>query len=278
MTAGRKRIDEESPQARLTDYVGAWKEETSVVDEAKEGGSVVDESVENLSEFDLDEELVGAPDINSLIERFRGFLKTDEGRRYLDHVVVRRPQEIQEIFEKLRALDRDSDDFTNLVLFRLLPNSESGFSVAPSFVNMKGLFSEYGYGDQDWNKLANHLFDLVLGFVENPRNLDSLLRRFNSGSYSKGLQCRSVTPMFYSLNRDFPLLNDSTRRVYGFLMKSVLRKSDSLGEGLVEYPFNVNKIRGLVSFLVHRYDFGEIRDLGCFDLFCYWLDQNLRRK
>lgn len=261
MTSDHKRIDEDSPQARLTDFLGVGEgQKTSVVDEP--------------AEDDLELDLIDVPDINSLIEGFRGFLKTGEGRRYLDHVVLRRPQETRQIFEKLRVLDRSSNDFTNLVLFRLLPNSGSGFGVAPSSVNMKGFFSEYGYGEQDWNKLANHLFELVSGFVENPSNLNSLLRGFTSSGYSRGLRCGSITPLLYSLNRDFPLLNDSTRRSYNFLMKSVLRKPDSLGGDLEDYSFNVSKIRGLVSFLVQRYDFAEIRDLGCFDLFCYWLDLN----
>ena len=64
-------------------------------------------------------------------------------------------------------MDKHSKEFTDYVLYGLLPYSKTKvalrISTFPSFLDIKKFFREYNYTEQEWNLISNKIFDLVYG-------------------------------------------------------------------------------------------------------------------
>jgi hypothetical protein len=104
---------------------------------------------------------------------------------------------------KLQKMTKGSPEFVELVLYGLLPHSETKYakriSTAPAFLNIKKFFARFGYSEDDWAELANLIFDLVDKFYKQPDKLESLIREFISHRLSKAIQCGSLSPIFLHL-------------------------------------------------------------------------------
>ncbi len=216
-------------------------------------------------------------ELRDTIRRFRDYLNTDPGRWHLNYLKEKEPKETREVLAKLKELPKDGTDFVDLVLYGLLPNSDTKYakrvSIAPSFLNIKKFFGRFNYSENDWRELANLVYDLVTKFQRDPDHLDTFIRDFISHRLSKALQCGSLSPIFFALNSHFPIVNNrekSTCRKLSFLM---FGEVDELSQRLENYLSNVDKIAKITDTLSATYDFKEIKDLAIFDLFCYWYDE-----
>jgi len=218
-----------------------------------------------------------SPEIIKIIEEFREYLKTEEGKYHLSYLKEKEPKETKEVLLKLQNMKKGSPEFVELVLYGLLPHSETKYakriSIAPAFLNIKKFFARFGYSEDDWAELANLIFDLVDKFYKQPDKLESLIREFISHRLSKAIQCGSLSPIFFALNSEFPIVNNREIRTYRSLYFLIFNQVDELSQRLEDYLSNVEKIKNLTKKLADDYGFKEITDMAIFDLFCYWYDE-----
>jgi len=219
-------------------------------------------------------------ELSKIIHDFNIYLKTDEAKGHIAYLKEKEPRETKEILEKLKKLSKDTDEFTDLVLFGLLPYSETKYakrvSIAPVFMNIRKFFGRYNYTEDDWKELANLIYDLVVKFQEKPQQLEELIRNFISNRLSKGIQCGSLSPVFFALRSEFPIVNNREIRTYRVLSYLVFDQVDELSQRLEDYPSNVNKIKKLVDAIDKKFNFKEISDMAIFDLFSYWYDEQTK--
>ncbi|MGB9878677.1 MAG: hypothetical protein ACPLGZ_01700, partial [Candidatus Pelagibacter ubique] len=216
-------------------------------------------------------------EVERTIEEFRQYLNTEEAKSHLNWLKEKEPREVKEVLEKLKGLPKDSKEFADLVLYGLLPNARSKYakraSVAPAFLNIKKWFSRYNYTENDWKEISNLIYQIVVKFQENPNDLENIIRDFKSHKLSKGLQCGSLTPIFFALNPEFPIVTIRTRRTYRKLSFLVFGQEDKLSRRLKDYPSNIDKLKKFVDVMSRVYGFDEIRDTAVLDVFCFWYDE-----
>jgi len=224
-------------------------------------------------------------EIADAIKEFREtYLVTDEAKQHINLWKEKETSEVKEIMEKLKTLSEDSDEFEELVLYGLLPYYETKYakrvSIAPAFQNIKKFFAGrpgFDYKENDWNELAILIYRLVYDFQDHPENLANSISAFTANRLSKGIQCGSLSPIFYALNHDFPVVNNRTIRMYRAISEKI-GAPEELSQKLDDYLSDVNKIRKLINIMVDSYAFQEIVDLAVFDVFCFWYDQNKLKK
>ncbi len=216
-------------------------------------------------------------EVVKIIEEFQEYLTTTEAKSHLNYLKEKEPKETKEIFTKLQHLQKDSPEFVEFVLYGLLPYSKTEhakrISIAPAFMNIKKFFARFGYSEQDWKELAKLIFDLVDRFYKDPDKLEFFIREFISHRLSKALQCGSLSPIFYSLNQKYPIINNREIRTYRKLSFLVFGQSDELSQKIENYRANFDKINNFTDALSKEYDFKEIKDMAIFDLFCFWFDE-----
>jgi len=204
-------------------------------------------------------------------------MNTEEGKDHLRFLREIEPKETREVLEKLKTLPKESDEFIDLVLYGLLPNSDTKYakrvSLAPAFWNIRKFFARFKYTENDWRELSNLVFDLIVKFYEHPTKLEDLIRTFISNRLSKAIQCGSLSPIFFALNQQFPIVNNRVIRTYRKISFWVFGQVDELSQRLENYLSNIDKINKLTNALSLKCDFKEITDLAAFDLFCYWYDE-----
>jgi hypothetical protein len=223
-----------------------------------------------------------SPEIIKIIKAFREYLKSDQAKSHIHVLKIKEPRETKEILEQLKSLKRGSEEFVDLVLYGLLPNAKTRYSrrvsVASAFLNIKKFFGRFGYKDEDWKQIAELVFDTAVKFEKNPDDYQKIIAEFISNKYSKALQCGSISPIFYSLNTQFPIVNNREIRTFRVLSGTIFNERKELNQRLKNYPDNVEKIRQFIKILSEDYGFSEISDMANFDLFCFWFDEKYRKK
>ena len=106
--------------------------------------------------------------------------------------------------------------------------------------------SYYDYAESDWVRIAQKIYLLCRQFLENPKDLPDLIIEFTKDKYSRRLQCGSITPILYSINDSYPLVNNRVRRTYESIM-NILGKKAKISQKLKDYPANIEKIDRLMK-------------------------------
>ena len=144
--------------------------------------------------------------IKEVLKQYKEYLETEEAKEHLQ-TMEKEKLEVQELMDKLSQLNRKSPEFTEFVLYGLLPYSNTKVakrvSLFPAFMNIRIFFKEYNYSDEEWNLVANRIYDLCVKFKENPKNLSSYIENFTKDKYSRRLQCGSITPILFCINDNF---------------------------------------------------------------------------
>ncbi|MBI4154733.1 DUF262 domain-containing protein [Candidatus Woesearchaeota archaeon] len=211
--------------------------------------------------------------IKDILTQFREYLQTDETKEHLE-TMKKEKIEVQNIMNKLSKTDNKTAEFTEWVLYGLLPYSKTKVakrvSLFPSFMNIKLFFKDYSYTDKEWNLLANKIFNLCRNFQNDPKNLSQLIEEFTKDKYSRRLQCGSITPILFCLNDKYPVVNNITIRTYRSI-SLILGHNEKLSQKLDEYPDNIKKLKLLTE------DLGEatLKSQDYFDLFCWWYDSEI---
>lgn len=220
-------------------------------------------------------------EMKGIIEEFQHYLSTEKAKSHLYILKKKEPEEVKEVLDRLRTLPKGSEEFVELVLYGLLPYGKSKYakrvSITPAFLNIRKFFGRFNYTENDWKELSRLIYELVTRFQEDPESLEEAIRDFVSNRLSKGLQCGSLTPIFYAINSDFPLVNNRVLRAYRKLSFLVYGEADKLSQRLEDYLSNVEKIEKFAQILSSEYGFKQIIDMALFDYMCYWYDEKSKK-
>ncbi len=209
-------------------------------------------------------------DIEDIVIEFTKWMDSDYGIRQRK-IIANEKLEVKELVEKLSKMDRKSLEFTDTILYGLLPYYETKFakrvSTFPVFMNIRTFFKRYNYSEEDWNIIANMIFTLAEKFQKEPENLKIWIEEFVSDSTrSRNLQCGSITPILFCINDSFPLINNSIKRTYKDFAY-YQGWDDRISQKLADYMNNIPKCERLIDLL----DINGM-DYEVFDLFCWWYD------
>lgn len=211
--------------------------------------------------------------IKEILVQYKEYISTNEAKDHLQ-TMENEKKEVQELMDKISQLDKKSPEFTELVLYGLLPYSKTKvakrISLFPAFMNIKAFFKEYNYTREEWNLVANKIFKLCSNFKNNPNKLSEHISEFVKNKYSRSLQCGSITPILFCINDNFLIVNNRTIRTFRSI-KLALGEKEKLSHKLIEYPVNIKKINKLVGQL----GLEILKNSNYQDLFFYWYDSEI---
>ena len=211
--------------------------------------------------------------IKEILEQFKEYLESEEAKKHLQ-TMENEKNEVREIMQKLSQMDKKSSDFTDLVLYGLLPYSKTSVakrvSLFPAFMNIRLFFGEYKYSEQEWNLVANRIYDLCNNFKESPDKIAEFIAEFTKDKYSRRLQCGSITPILFCLNDAYPIVNNRTIRSFRSI-SLVFNEKNKLSQKLDEYLNNIEQINSLVE----KIGFDLLKNHNYQDLFFYWYDSEI---
>jgi len=220
-----------------------------------------------------------ANQIKDILTKFKEHLQTDEAKEHIERM-TKEIQEVKDLMRKLGTMDKKSQEFTDLVLYGLLPNGKSKYakrtSIMPAFLNIKRFFKtnknlmECNYSESDWNTIANKIYELSLAFQKNPEKLEELIIEFKKDPYSRGFQCGVITPILFCLHESYPPMNNRVKHTFDFI-KRLLGSRERIYQKLEDYPEDVRKLR---EFVIELGD-SILKDNKYFDFFCYWYDSKV---
>ncbi len=210
--------------------------------------------------------------VKEIVSEFRKWLGSEQAIKYRESIANEK-KDVKEMMEKLSMMDRNGEEFTDLVLYGLLPYYDRKIakrtSTFPIFMNIKAFFKKYDYSDKDWNLIAIMIFSLAEKFRKEPEKLGQWILEFTSNAiYSRNLQNGSITPILFCINDTFPVINNKVIDTYEKFSNN-LGWGDSLSQKLADYESNIPKCKKLMDFLVM-----EEMDWELFGLFCWWYDQD----
>lgn len=211
--------------------------------------------------------------IKEIIEQFQEYLTTGEAKKHLVSM-GKEKQDVKELMRELVGLDKKGKEFTDLVLYGLLPYSKTKHakrvSLFPAFMNIKLFFKDYNYTEKEWNAIANKIYNLCVNFQKSPEKIKVLIDEFTKDKYSRALQCGSITPILFCLNDKYPVVNNRTIRAFRSIAK-ILGFDEEIYQKLKEYPNNIPKIEKLIDLI----GTDLLKSQDYFDLFCYWYDTTI---
>ena len=140
-------------------------------------------------------------------------------------------------------------------------------------MNIKLFLKTYGYDDDDWNMIANMVYDLASKCQDEPNNLELWIKEFTADKkYSRRLQCGSISPILFCVNDSFPTVNSKVVNTYNDISQE-LGWSDRLSSKLEDYASSIEKCRKLIGAI----GIAEMTNMVIFDLFCWWYDTRRKR-
>lgn len=211
--------------------------------------------------------------IQEILEQFKEYLETEEAKKHLKTMEGEK-SEVKEIMQKLSPMDKKSLEFTDLVLYGLLPYSKTSVakrvSLFPAFMNIRVFFQDLNYSEEEWNLIANKTFILCDSFIKNPEKVAQLIKEFAKDKYSRRLQCGSITPILFCLSDSYPIVNNRTIRAFRSI-SLILGENRKLSQKLVDYTKNIKDIEDLVKSLKEDL----LKNYNFQDLFFYWYDSEI---
>ena len=214
--------------------------------------------------------------IEETLKIFQEYLRSEKAQSLLKHM-KKEKREVKELMKRLSKMDVNSPEFTEWVLYGLLPYGKSRLakrvSTFPAFLNIKKFFRRYNYSEEEWNNVAQAIYTLASNFQKKPQNLEGIIREFKNNKYSVGFQCGSISPILFGINDSFPLVNGPVTRGFNHI-STLLGRKTKLHRRLNEYPENIRKLKDFVEEL--RLDLLQKHEY--LDLFFFWYDSEVLYK
>lgn len=211
--------------------------------------------------------------IKEILEQFKEYLDSEEAKKHLQTMEDEK-NEVKEIMQTLSKMDRKSSEFTDLVLYGLLPYSKTSVakrvSLFPAFMNIRLFFEKYNYSEQEWNLIANKIYTLCANFKASPDKLAEFIEDFTKDKYSRRLQCGSITPIIFCLNDSYPIVNNRTIRSFRS-MSLIVEEKNELSQKLDAYLNNIEQINNLIG----KIGLDLLKNHSYQDLFFYWYDSEI---
>jgi hypothetical protein len=179
--------------------------------------------------------------------------------------------EVTLYWSKIKKAKQAGEQIIDLVLQKLLPysntrhNREKGYriSVAPAITrDLKKWFENAGWQQHDnWDNVANAIYDLVYGFIEEG-NWNSLVAFEENQQVSRGIKAGFISPSFYFLNQQYRIINNKTIDTINYLLGR-----NAIGRDLSHYKEYLETINQALEELgIPLFD-----DANVFDAFCHWM-------
>ena len=211
--------------------------------------------------------------IKEILEQFKEYLESEEAKKHLQ-TMENEKNEVREIMQRLSQMDKKSSEFTDLVLYGLLPYSKTSVakrvSLFPAFMNIRLFFGDYKYSEQEWNFVANRIYNLCNNFKNYPGKIAEFIAEFTKDKYSRRLQCGSITPILFCINDAYPIVNNRTIRSFRSI-SLIFNEKNKLSQKLDEYLSNIEQINSLVE----KIGFDLLNNHNYQDLFFYWYDSEV---
>lgn len=210
--------------------------------------------------------------LTDIIKEFKVWLISDPGQK-LKKIVVEEKHEVRKIMKNLETLDKQSDDFTDWVLYGLLPHIKTQYakrvSIYRAFRNIRKFFTVlYHYDEKDFNIIASRVYTLIKNVEGSPQQLDKWISEFVSEkTYSRGFQCGAISPLFSAVNDSLPVINSRVVNTYNHFA-NIFGWYDRMSPRLSSYLNGVGQCKKLIEVINEA----ELKDLANLDLFCYWYD------
>jgi hypothetical protein len=212
-------------------------------------------------------------EIQDILKQYEEYLNTEEAKEHLQ-TMEKEKKEVHELMDRLSRMDNKSTDFTELVLYGLLPYANTKVakrvSLFPAFMNIMIFFKPYNYSDEEWNLIANRIYALSTKFKENPKELHAHIIEFAKDKYQRRFQCGSITPILFCINDNYPIVNNRAIRTFRSI-KIVLGEKGKLSQKLINYTDNIEKINTLIAQLGLKI----LENHNYQDLFFYWYDSEI---
>lgn len=213
-----------------------------------------------------------------IVEEFKQkYLNTEQGKRHLEAYNKER-EEVRRIFNEVKEKKEHGKDITELVLDYLLPIKRK--SVTPAGVKtIEAYYKRAGetLNKEDLPKLADAIFTLINGLINNPDNTDrqkEIINSFIASQYSKGLQSGIISPVLYYIEPKYLLINSKVVDTVRFISREFMLSEIRISASLREYVDNNTKLKDFLGELSKEVP--EFKDFDVFDMFCHWMcDKNL---
>ncbi|MCY4492080.1 MAG: hypothetical protein OXC46_11570, partial [Thaumarchaeota archaeon] len=179
-------------------------------------------------------------DIKSAILDFQEWLKSDEGTSRIEGIKKER-LEFPKFMKNLSTMDKQTIEFTDNVLYGLLPNAESDNAKristfgAKRFQNIKSRKKLRDYPEKEWNKVANKIYSFASKFEMDSEKLDELIEEFILDKYSNSLQTGTISPILFCINDKFPVINNPVRWTYNNLSNKLAWDNITINQKLDFY-------------------------------------------
>ncbi|MFQ5963784.1 MAG: DUF262 domain-containing protein [Candidatus Scalinduaceae bacterium] len=212
-------------------------------------------------------------EIKDILRQYKEYLNTEEAKEHLQ-TMEKEKKEVHDLMDKLSQMDKKGDEFTELVLYGLLPYSNTKVakrvSLFPAFMNIMIFFKAYNYSNDEWNLIANRIYTLCIKFKENPKKMSEYIVEFTKDKYHRRLQCGSITPILFCINDNYPIVNNRAIRTFRSI-KIILGEKGKLSQKLIDYTDNIKKIDKLIAHL----GLEILKNHNYQDLFFYWYDSEI---
>ncbi len=199
-----------------------------------------------------------------IIREFDAWLEKDG--IHLLQAVKQESEHVRSVMDRLRMMDVKTHEFTDCVLYDLLPNSlRHSCPFTPGFSDIrKARTRAYGYSDKDWNCAANLIFSLSRRFQDEPEKIEQWISEFAGHKYRKGFQSGLITPVLFCIDCSFPVIDGTVVRTYNDCAR--INGWGRMSARIGRYTDSREKCHKLIDFL-EDYRF---KDLALFGRFCYW--------
>ena len=182
-------------------------------------------------------------------------------KEHIQDEYARLSDEFSEAYETILKKKEAKQEYSDDVWLNLI--SHDNCSYIP-YKDSKYHFKKLGYDDEDLEKIAISVFDLVDKLVKSPEDdieqQKLVLEEFNKHKY-KGLQDGVLSPVFFLINPNYYIINPRMVESFSFL-RPFIENTEKINKELKDYIDNNYKLHRFVE------EFGKIiPELGNFVVF-----------
>lgn len=180
-------------------------------------------------------------------------------------------EEVTNYWKEIKNAKKKGKKVTNMVLEKLLPysntrhNREKGYriSVAPAITkDLIKWFENAGWQKpENWDNIANALFDLFYGLIEKG-DWGCLTKFEENDAVSKGIKSGFITPTLYYLNPEYRMINNKTIDTINYLLRN-----NTISRDLSNYKHYLE----VINDAIEKLHIQILKDSDVFDAFCHWM-------
>ena len=214
--------------------------------------------------------------VEDISKEFNEWIRSEDAQEQIRRIEEEK-MEVRQLMQDLSTMDDKSSEFTDIVLYGLLPYYKNKVakrvSNFPTVMNIKKFLKRYEYDDNDWNEIARRIYSLASRVQLDPDRLGEHIKEFISDkTRTRNIQCGAITPILFCINDAFPLVNSRTIRTYDEFART-FGWNDKVSYKLEDYMESRSKFNRLIAHL----GVDSTSDRTIHNIFAWWYDF-VRRK